>query len=173
MTPEQYAAHQERVKTARTVRFNDEKSRQDEPRKGVKRAPKAKGPEIPEFLAGGLKSKPRKAWNYESRLAQQLEDAGIHGFFVDAPYIEGRGFRADILFPFPEHKLAVECQGEVHRVKKQFVADILKAQATILAGYRLLPIATSQIRDGTAVGIIKQALHPVMVGDIKATEIPF
>lgn len=103
-------------------------------------------------------SKPRKTWDYESRLAQQLEDAGIQGFFVDAEYIEGRGLRGDIVFPMEGRKLIVEIQGAVHRIKAKWASDIRKVQDTMLAGYRLLPIATDQVRDGSAVEIIKRAL---------------
>lgn len=142
MTPAQYAAHQARVKSARTVKFEGNQGE------------KKRGPETAEV------AKPsRKVWDYEARLAQQLEDAGMSGFFVDEEYIEGRGLRADILFPL--HKLCVEIQGAVHRVKAQWERDILKAQATLLEGYWLLPIATKQVRDGSAVAIIRRALDTV------------
>jgi very-short-patch-repair endonuclease len=101
----------------------------------------------------------RKKWSYEGRLAQQLEDAGITGFFVDAEYIQDRGLRADILMPLD--KLAIEIQGAAHRIKGKWERDIEKAQATMLAGYRLLPIATKQVRDGSAVGVIRAALEVI------------
>lgn len=139
MTQEQFDAHQARVKGARTVKLMD-----GDPQKKSAAKPKP------------AEKAPRKKWSYEERLAQQLEDAGISGFFVDAEYIEGRGLRADILFPL--HKLAVEVQGAVHRIKGKWQADIIKAQDTLLNGYRLLPIATHQVRDGSAVGVIRAVL---------------
>lgn len=147
MTEEQYAAHQARVKTARVVTFDGNQGEK----------PKNKGPATkPEERKPRAPRPPRPKWSYEERLAQKLEAAGLSGFYVDSDYLPERGLRADILFP--EQMLVVEVQGAAHRIRDKWARDIEKAQATLLAGYKLLPIATGQVRDGSAVDIIKQAL---------------
>lgn len=137
MTPEQVEAHNRKVRGARKVSLMDDA--------GTKYAKKPKA-----------EPKPRKKWDYEERLAQQLEEAGINGFFVDEEYINDRKLRGDIVFPL--RKLIVEIQGEAHRVKQRFYDDIEKAQATLLAGYTLIPISTRQVKDGSAVGVIRSVM---------------
>jgi very-short-patch-repair endonuclease len=139
MTPEQYRAHQERVKGACTVTFAE-----NQKEKPGRKRPEAKAPRV------------RQQWSYEERLAEKLHAAGLTGFYVDSEYLPERQLRADILFP--EQKLVVEIQGASHRIRDKWARDIEKAQATILAGFTLLPIATSQVRDGTAVDVVKRVL---------------
>lgn len=133
-----------RIAEPRVVRFSENQKQQPGPKPKV-RLPKA----------------PRKKWSYEERLAQKLEDAGITGFFVDVEYLPERKLRADILFV--DARLVVEIQGAAHRIKGKWQADILKAQATITAGFVLLPMATSQVRSGEAVAIIRDVL--AVLGD--------
>lgn len=146
MTKEQYEAHQARVKGARTVSPMSEPAVVKPARKPAKRAPP-----LPV-----VEKAPRKKWSYEERLAQQLEEAGISGFYVDAEYLPNRQVRADLLFM--RERLVVEVQGHVHRIKAKWLADIYKAQDTMLGGYRLLPVSTAQVRDGSAVEIVRKAL---------------
>lgn len=151
MTPEQVEAHNRRVQEARSVSLLGADDEANHARSEAMKKLRPPKPEKPK--------EPRQKWDYEQRLAQQLDDAGISGFYVDAEYIEGRGLRGDAVFPLD--RLIVEIQGEVHRVKKQFRADILKAQDTMKAGYRLLPIATGQVRDGSAVVVIREVLDVI------------
>ena len=72
-----------------------------------------------------------------------------------------RRWRVD--FCWPEQRLAVEVEGGVwsggrHNRGAGFLADIAKYNALTLAGYRLLRFATDQVRDGTAIATIKEAL---------------
>lgn len=118
---------------------------------------KSKGLEIPAFVQ--KRPRPpqhRKKLEYEKQLGMQMEKAGITGFEIDARYIPERQFRADALFR--KQKLVVEIQGACHRIRDKWKRDIEKAQLTLLEGYRLLPIGTNQVRDGTAVVIVQRAL---------------
>lgn len=157
MTQEAFDAHQAQVKGARVVKRMDGDPEQKQATKAnrAKKAERAKL-EIPQFVPETVKA-PRKKWDYEQRLAQQLEAAGITGFYVDAEYLPNRQLRADILFI--RERLVIEIQGAVHRTKAKWQADIFKAQDTMLGGFRLLPIATGQVRDGAAVEIIRKALE--------------
>lgn len=137
-----------KIAEARVVKLMDDEGRKYRPEKPHKPA------------KSGTPRGPRQKWDYEQRLAQQLEAAGVSGFFVDAEYIEGRNLRADVLFI--EQRLVVEIQGAVHRIRETWAKDIEKQQATMLAGYRLLPIATKQVRDGSAVEVVKRVLGEVM-----------
>jgi very-short-patch-repair endonuclease len=101
-------------------------------------------------------TKMAKKWGYEDTLAAQLREAGIHRFVQEYQFVEGRKFRADIAFCL--EKIAVEVQGQCHRIRSKFDRDIERTQVAFLAGWRILPIAPKQVKDGTALALIKEAL---------------
>jgi very-short-patch-repair endonuclease len=98
---------------------------------------------------------PRPIVTLEGRLANQMEEAGLV-FERQYRWCPGRKFRAD--YAFPEKRVLVELEGQVHRIKKQFHHDIRKRQLAIHKGWTMLPIDSQQVRDGTAVGVIQGAL---------------
>lgn len=130
MTPEQFAAHQARVKPA---------------------APEAAPPE-PEPKAKGT-----RASEYERWLANQLVAAGLPEPARQFRWLDDRQFDADLAYP----PLLIEIDGAAHRIKGRFLDDIEKSQQALLNGYHLLRIATSQVRSGKAVEIVRQALERV------------
>jgi very-short-patch-repair endonuclease len=149
MTPEQYAAHQERVKSARVIRFEANETEQEIAQKG--KQPKAKAPPI--------KAAPKK-YDYENQLALQFTVMGFRDFEVDAEYLTGRKHRADVLFR--KERLVVEIQGHAHRIRDKWARDIEKAQLTLFAGYRLLPVTTAQVKTGVAADIVRRALNAIV-----------
>lgn len=73
-----------------------------------------------------------------------------------------RMWRFDFAWPAPR-KLAVEVEGGVwtkgrHTRGSGYVKDLAKYNAAALAGWRVLRFATEQVRDGTAINAIKEAL---------------
>lgn len=60
-----------------------------------------------------------------------------------------RRWRLD--FAWPDRRLACEVDGEVHRIKERFHADIEKHAALVLAGWTLLRVDGRAIREGIAV----------------------
>lgn len=155
MTPEQYAAHQAHVKSSRTVKFEANQTDAE-----IRKAAKCK--------AAQKRVRVRPKYNYEQQLALQLTMLGFRDFDVDVRYLPDRMHRADILFR--KERLVVEIQGQVHRIRDKWARDIEKAQLTFLAGWRLLPIATKQVRDGTAVEIVRRAIDLVPAGVLSTIE---
>lgn len=127
LTPEQFAAHQARVKPA---------------------APPSAEP---------APKKQTRSDDYETWLANQLEQAGLPKPARQFRWLDDRQYRADLAYP----PLLIEIDGAAHRIKGRFLDDIEKNQQALLAGYWLLRIATSQVRNGKAVDIIRRALDRV------------
>ena len=100
---------------------------------------------------------PRPPSYLEMMLANHLEWAQVHGWSREYRFDPERKWRID--FCWPVQRLAVEVQGEVHRIKKSFDADIEKIQQLTLQGWRYLPVSSADIRRGRAVDLIRQALQ--------------
>lgn len=145
MTPEQYAAHQVRVKGARTVRLLETEKQKTGPKPKVR----VKRVRVQKTLG-----------TIEDRLAVQLEQAG---FTLERQYawLPGRRYRAD--FAHPQSHLIIELDGAAHRIKGRFHDDILKSQDAVCNGWRLLRIASSQVRDRTAAEIVRKAVDVAML----------
>lgn len=73
--------------------------------------------------------------------------------FVFAP---PRRWRID--FAWPELRLAVEVDGEAHRIKGRFHADFEKHAQLALDGWTLLRVGGREVRSGQAVGWLKRLL---------------
>jgi very-short-patch-repair endonuclease len=141
MSEEQEAAHNARIKGARIIRFESNKTEQQ----SLKKRKHQKTPKL----------RPRKL-STEDILALQIERAGLH---LERQYhwYPGRKFRAD--FADPTARLLVELDGAAHRIKGRFHDDIVKSQLALLAGWRLLRISSSQVRQGEAAEIVRQAIN--------------
>jgi very-short-patch-repair endonuclease len=69
---------------------------------------------------------------------------------------EDRKFRCD--FAWPSIWLIVEVDGEVHRIKTRFHADIEKHALLALAGWTVLRVGGREVRSGQAVQWVAQAI---------------
>lgn len=67
-----------------------------------------------------------------------------------------RRFRLD--FSYPDKKVAVECDGSVHRIKARFKADQERKNLLTLAGWRVLYVGMEHIRDGRAIEWLKELI---------------
>ena len=115
---------------------------------------------------------PKSASYLEEMLAQHIQWAGLPAPQREFRFAPPRRWRIDFAWGAPgymqDHShdfpvvfvrpLAVEVQGEVHRIKGRFDADIPKIQALTLAGWRYLPISSKDIRTGKAIELIEKAL---------------
>ena len=90
------------------------------------------------------------------QLRDQIVAAGLPAPFREHVFHERRGWRCDLAWP--DLKIACEVDGGVHRIKGRFLGDIEKHNALTLAGWRWLRVTPAQVRNGEAVGLIKQAL---------------
>lgn len=61
-------------------------------------------------------------------------------------------------FAWPDVRLAVEVDGEVHRIKSRFHADLQKHASATLMGWTVLRVGGHQVRAGVAVQWVREAL---------------
>ena len=98
----------------------------------------------------------------ELELRGQLLMAGLtKGIEIEYRAIPGRRFRWDIAYPAA--KLLVEIQGGVwrkggHTSGVGVTRDCLKANLATLLGFRCLSVTSNQIKDGSALRWIQEAL---------------
>lgn len=92
----------------------------------------------------------------EAELERRLEEAGIEGWHTEYEFHPTRKWRLD--FAFPAEMLAIEVDGAVHRIKKQFKSDLDKHNALTLAGWRILRFSTKHIATGKATETIRAAM---------------
>jgi very-short-patch-repair endonuclease len=85
----------------------------------------------------------------ERRFDQQLLESGLPEPRRNWFFIAGRDFELDRAWP--SEKVAVEVQGMAHRIKGKFKRDIEKRALAMLAGWRVLEVDGSSIRDGRAI----------------------
>lgn len=105
---------------------------------------------------------PKPQPDLEGVLIAQLQAEGIHGSTqCTEPWSHTkRAFRADICFP--GSKLVVEIQGGGgrgrHTTTAGFERDRVKTNLAVLAGWRVLEVTGSHVRNGSAVRWIAAAL---------------
>ena len=95
--------------------------------------------EWPEFVPGEV----REAW-----WLRQYP----FGSLLDPP----RRWTADAAFP--ARLLLIEVEGQVHGIKGRRKDDIVREQAAQAAGWTVLRLLPSQVHDGTALSLIREAL---------------
>ncbi len=97
----------------------------------------------------------------EEALAFQLRAMGIP-FMREYRFHADRKWRFD--FAWPTTRLALEVDGGTwsggrHVTGSGYAADIEKANAAALAGYRVLRVTPSMVESGAALALIERALR--------------
>lgn len=99
----------------------------------------------------------------EDLLAFQMRAIGLPTPERELPFAKdaGRGWRFD--FAWPPEQLALEVEGGTrsggrHVRHKGYEGDCEKYNDAALAGWRVLRVTTSMVRDGRALRLIEQAL---------------
>jgi very-short-patch-repair endonuclease len=105
--------------------------------------------------------KPQKLSEGEEMLALHIRAEKLPQPEREWRFHEVRKWRFD--FAYPERMLALEVEGGVHSGGRHtrgsgFIKDAEKYNAAAMAGWRVLRFATSQVRDGTAIAALKEAL---------------
>ena len=117
-----------------------------------------RGPTVPVFPVIPKGSNKVEGSRLETMFALQRRALALPAWeeqYVGA--VPGRKYRLD--FAWPERKIAVECQGMVHRIKAQFNRDTEKICLLTLAGWRVLPVSGNDVRSGRAVGWLSKLLE--------------
>ena len=66
-------------------------------------------------------------------------------------------------FAWPEHKLAVEIEGGVHRIKNKFERDIEKYNTATKMGWRILRYTPKMIKTGEPINEVELMLENLTV----------
>lgn len=74
-------------------------------------------------------------------------------------FLEDRKFLAD--FCWPDNRLIVECNGEVHRIKEMFERDMEKTCLAVVHGWVVLSVGRKLIYNGQAIEWVKLLLKGV------------
>lgn len=99
---------------------------------------------------------PEKVSKLERRFEQQLTDAGISGYQRNYFFLPDRDLELD--FTWAPARVAVEVQGMAHRIKDKFKRDIEKRALAMIAGWRVLEVDGSSIKDGRAIAWLQKLL---------------
>lgn len=103
----------------------------------------------------------RRGQRWEDEMAAQLDAAGYGGRYQrQHRFHEDRRFRFD--FAFLPEQLAIEVDGAVHRIKRQFRSDRDKGQVAMLRGWRILRVGNDQVRSGEAISLVKRLISTAM-----------
>lgn len=89
----------------------------------------------------------------EEEFARQLAASGLPPMVREHRPIPGRKFRLDFAYPEPM-KIAVECEGRVHRIKERWLADLEQTE-----GWLVLYVCREQIFGGEATKWLKRILE--------------
>ncbi len=92
----------------------------------------------------------------EELLAEQIRQAGLPEPVREYHHLRGSKHRLD--FAWPDRMIGCEVQGNVHRIKGRFEADITKRAAGLLQGWRILEVSGRAIRDGRAIDWLREIL---------------
>jgi very-short-patch-repair endonuclease len=111
-----------------------------------------------EAALAGLKRRPNQA---EEQMWALLKD--LPGWQREVPVRIGRKWRFD--FAHPKILLALEVEGQVHKIGTRFDSDVDKYNEAMLDGWRVLRVTPEMVRDGRALELVVQALRIFIAGD--------
>lgn len=98
-----------------------------------------------------------KTSKLERRFSQQLSDnPDITPHQRNYFFMPDRDFELD--YAWPSVKVAVEVQGMAHRIKGKFKRDIEKRALALMAGWKVIEVDSSAIRDGRALQWLRTLL---------------
>lgn len=96
-----------------------------------------------------LPKKSKPVSKIEEQFAEQLKSLDFPEPVRNYKAITGRKFEFD--FCWPSRRFAVEIQGNAHRIKSKFKADIEKRYLAQKAGWRVLEVGGDEVRSGEAI----------------------
>lgn len=96
-----------------------------------------------------------KKW--ENELAAQM-DRLVICYQREYRFLTGRKFRFDFVMLPLCLRLAVEIDGQVHRIKGRFHSDREKGNLALAAGWRVLHVGSDQVASGEALELLRAAL---------------
>lgn len=99
---------------------------------------------------------PNKESSLEAELALQIRALKLPVPIRQYKFLADRGYLAD--FCWPDSKLIVECNGEVHRIKEMFERDMEKTCLAVVHGWTVLSVGRKLIYKGQAIEWVKLLL---------------
>ncbi len=98
----------------------------------------------------------------ESVLRWLIHEAGLPRPVLQHVIRDAAGaFLGQVDLAWPEHRVVVEFDGDLHRERRVFVKDLRRQNGIILAGWQVLRFSSADVlgRPGAVVGTIGHALH--------------
>ena len=95
----------------------------------------------------------------EESMAQQIKLLGLPEPVRQHKYLEDRRYRAD--FAWPQHKLALEVQGAVHRITGRFKAEFERRFLLQLHGWTVIEAGGDEVRSGRAAAWLMAMMEKV------------
>lgn len=104
---------------------------------------------------------------FEQELLYQIRGADLPEPLREHRVVPGRKFRFD--FAWPETKFAVEVHGGIwvnghHTRGRGFADDRIKMNYALIAGWRVMEFVTDDVRNGVALGWIKEFFRGAALG---------
>lgn len=91
----------------------------------------------------------------EELMWKQLQ--ALQGWERELVFHPGRRWRFD--FANQERALALEIDGQVHRIAGRFEGDVDKLNQATLSGWRVLRVTPGMVDDGSALDLVVQAIR--------------
>lgn len=88
---------------------------------------------------------------WEEEFAAQLDARGIT-YVREYRFMADRKFRFDIAIVI--FKIAVEVDGQVHRIRERFASDREKMNLALLQGWRVLHVGSEEVQSGQALDML-------------------
>lgn len=92
----------------------------------------------------------------EEMMAYQLLASALPPHVRQHHYLPDRNYKGD--FMWPERKIALEVDGEVHRIKGTFSVSFQRAYLLMMAGWTVLHVGAHEVRSGEALDWITNVL---------------
>ena len=122
----------------------------------MERLAKATG-KVPEKAPKSAKRAPVERSALEVDMESQIAAAGLQKPETEAFYLVGSRHRLD--FCWRDRKIGLEVQGEPHRIKGRFKADMVKRAEGLLQGWRILEVGRDEIKSGQAIEWLKKLME--------------
>jgi very-short-patch-repair endonuclease len=112
-----------------------------------------------------------RKYNNEELLQNIIKAAGLPVPVREYRFLPDRRFRFDLAWPGVH--LAVEINGQVHRIKKRFLSDIEKMNLAREAGWQVVQVTPSMVRSGEALELCRRALDLAGTRPVEMLKFPY
>lgn len=96
---------------------------------------------------------------YPAMLAEQIALAGLGVAEMEYRFHPTRKWRFDLAFNRATVKVAIEIEGQVHKIGEKWLRDLEKHNESMLMGWCTLRVTPDMVRDCSALELVRRALN--------------